>query len=409
MPSADSADTPLASRQEHAHAPTSVNRPSTRRTVVAVRPETVRGKRRWVVAWRVGGKLRRQFFASRTDAEEAADIRRGDDGAVIDEIRAHGLTLRAVWEGYLAGHKPPEAPRGPTLGQVVEEVIRAKSTGGRSTRYVAALRGALSQFMSGRESHRIGLLTTKDVESWLASKAVVSRSTLRARLSAMFSFAVRRGYCPDNPCDRLESVRVARPVPAVFSVRQAAKALVWTRRLRPKCLGAFVLTLLCGLRPEEAQATTWEAIRLDAPDGAHVVVEAQTSKVRQRRVVYPMAAGVAWLRVAKRQGSSLPLNREAWRRFIRDLRDVLGWKEWPKDVTRHTAASYWLAAEPHVYRVAEQLGHSPAILKTHYRALVTRADAERFWRLVPRGAAESGAAAPGRADRSPTPLATGPA
>jgi integrase len=359
-------------------------RPRTRRALVSVRQERVRGQKRWVVAWTEGERLRRQFYRSRIEAEEAAELRRGDNGAVLAQIEAHGLTLRKVWEAYLTATKPVEVAKGPTLAETIEEVLRAKAAGGRSTRYLSALEQALQQFAEGRPATRIGAISTRDVEDWLGSKRLASRSTLRSRLSALFSFAVRRGYCAENPCDRLEAVRSERPVPAVFTPRQAAKALVWLRSRMPRALGAFVLSTLCGLRPEEAQATTWEAIRLDAPGGAHVVVEAQTSKVRQRRVVYPLPMAVAWLRVAREHGSDLPLPRMAWRRMLHHLRGVLGWKVWPKDVTRHTAATYWLATEPNAHKVAEQLGNSPGILKTHYWALVTREEADRFWKLVPR-------------------------
>jgi hypothetical protein len=368
--------------------------PRGRRAVVSVRQEPVRGQRRWVVAWTEDGRGRRQFFRSRIEAEEAAALRRGDNGAVMAQIESHGLTLRKVWEAYLTATKPVEINRGPTLAETIEEVLRAKSAGGRSTRYLAALEQALQQFAEGRPATRIGAISTRDVEDWLATKRLASRSTLRARLSALFSFAVRRGYCGENPCDRLEAVRSERPVPAVFTHRQAAKALVWIRRRMPRALGAFVLSTLCGLRPEEAQATTWEAIRLDAPGGAHVIVEAQTSKIRQRRVVYPLPMAVAWLRVARAHGSDLPLPRMAWRRMLHRLRGVLRWTVWPKDVTRHTAATYWLAVEPNTYKVAEQLGNSPGILKAHYKALVTREEADRFWRLVPRSERAAAARAP---------------
>lgn len=373
-----------------------LNNPSTRgrRTLVSVRQERVRGQRRWVVAWTEQGRARRQFFRSRAEAEESAALRRGDHGTVMAEIEAHGLTLRKVWESYLTATKPAEVNRGPTLAEVTQEVLRAKAAGGRSTRYLSALEQAIRQFATGRPAARVGAISTRDVEDWLGTKRLASRSTLRARLSALFSFAVRRGYCAENPCDRLEAVRSERPVPTVFTPQQAAKALVWIRRRMPRCLGVFVLTTLCGLRPEEAQATTWAAIRLDAPGGAHVIVEAQTSKVRQRRVVYPLPMAVAWLRVARAHSSDLPLPRMAWRRLLHRLRGVLGWKVWPKDITRHTAATYWLTVEPNLHKVAEQLGHSPAILKTHYRALVTREEAERFWRLVPRSERAAAARAP---------------
>lgn len=74
------------------------------------------------------------------------------------------------------------------------------------------------------------------------------------------------------------------------------------------------------------------------------------------------------------------MNRTA----IRRLRDTLHWEEWSKNFTRHTAASDWLALHGNPVHIAEQFGHSVDQLKTHYKALVTRADAEPFWRSIPR-------------------------
>jgi len=386
-----------------------LNKTSTRRHVVTVRSERVRGQKRWVVAWHdADGKQRRRFFRARVDAETDAAARRSEDAEILAAIRARGLTLRAVWEAYTAGNKPAPVAAGPTVAEVIEEVARAKEVGGRSARYVRQLRFALLQFAQGRERARIGAVTTEDLEGWMATKRVASRSTLRARLSSMFSFAVRRGYRPDNPCDRLESIHVQRSTPTVLSVRDAARVLSWTRRHRPRALGAVVLTLMCGLRPEEAMRTTWTAIRIDGPEACHVVVEAQTSKVRQRRVVYPMPAAVAWLRLAKTLGADLPLHLESWRRLLTQLRKRMGWPRWPQDVTRHTSATYWLAAGVPIYEVAEQLGNSPAVLRTHYRALVTREDTARFWGLVPRQLRVV-VGHPARRGPADTRCATGPA
>ena len=79
--------------------------------------------------------------------------------------------------------------------------------------------------------------TANDVEGWLASKNLVSRPTLRARLSTLFRFAHRRGYVTVNPCERIEAVRLVRQPPTIFTVRQTAIALVWLRRRAPRTLG----------------------------------------------------------------------------------------------------------------------------------------------------------------------------
>jgi integrase len=52
-------------------------------------------------------------------------------------------------------------------------------------------------------------------------------------------------------------------------------------------------------------------------------------------------------------------------------------------VTRHTAASYWLAETGSTTQVAEALGHSEDVLRRNYMALVTKAEAQEFWQLLP--------------------------
>jgi integrase len=205
--------------------------------------------------------------------------------------------------------------------------------------------------------------------------------------ATLFTPAVKRGYRRDNPCDAVEVPAAPRSTPAIFTVRQTARCLIFSGGGN-HALWAGSCLALCGLRPEEAERTDWDAVQIDNGE-AYVRVEAQTSKVRQRRIVTPLPAAVAWLKVARALGSELPITRQIRRSAMRRLRDYLGWKVWPKDVTRHTAASYWLALDGNPVAVAEQLGHSVAELKTHYRALVTRAVAERFWSLIPKHVAST--------------------
>lgn len=60
------------------------------------------------------------------------------------------------------------------------------------------------------------------------------------------------------------------------------------------------------------------------------------------------------------------------------------WRHWPKDVLRHSCASYLLALKRDAQAVALELGNSPTILFKHYRELVSQEQARRFWNLIPR-------------------------
>ena len=65
------------------------------------------------------------------------------------------------------------------------------------------------------------------------------------------------------------------------------------------------------------------------------------------------------------------------------MRKRLGFDQRPKDILRHTAASMLMAEWEDEGKAAASLGNSPTILHAHYRELVSRAEAKRFWGIVP--------------------------
>jgi integrase len=165
-------------------------------------------------------------------------------------------------------------------------------------------------------------------------------------------------------------------VPRIFTVAEARTALEFVRATTPRLLPWFVLGLFAGIRPEEADRLDWAAVDLER---GLVRVDAAASKVRQRRVVPLAPAAVAWLKL----GGDLPLPLTSRRRYVRRLRDRLGWAAWPQDVLRHTAASFLLAEHQDAAKVALWLGNSPKILLTHYHEMVSDAEKVAFWGLKP--------------------------
>lgn len=371
-------------------------------TVCTVQKWQVRGKTCWAVYRLEDGKRRRSFFSSRTAAEAeasrlnsgAADLQADFRALPIAEqqklIHLHNEAARRGVDVLDFLSAPTSNGAGPTVEAVISELLEAKRNAGRSDRYVDSLDLLLSQFLDGREHLRIGNVSLADIERFLDSKAIASRSTLRARLSTLFRFAVRRGYRLDNPCSRLEPIKLVKTPPRIFTVGEFEKAMSWLKTNRPDGLPWFVLSTCCGLRPEEADQTRRRDINFKE---GWIKVEAQTSKVGQRRVIEPMDAAIGLLKRVCRVGR-LPIPRNTRRRIVRLLRDGLCWDKWPKDITRHTAASYWLAVSRSAGDVAENLGNSEAVLKRHYKALVTRAEAEEFWKAVNRASASPSVPAP---------------
>lgn len=370
---------------------------------VTIGKHQVRDRMLWVVSRRVAGKRKRTHFTSKAAAESEA-------GRLRDEIKFAGETwanLSMLERSSLIGLYLETKKRGidlhealkrilevpvntsPTLLVVIAQMLEVKTGAGRSRAYVAALESVLNCFSVGRQATPINEITLQDVESFIFSKATASGPTLRSRLSTLFKFAVRRGYRNDNPCARLEPITLPKHSPTVLTPSQFQTCLEWLKALNPRALPWFVLTCCCGLRPHEAHKTRRADINVKE---GWVKVEAQTSKVRRRRVVYPKAEAMALLGKYIRNGK-LPFGPLAARRVISGtkwknksgkqfspgLRQTLGWKVWPRDITRHSAASYWLADCESTAAVARYLGHSETILLRHYAALVTKEQAKRFW------------------------------
>jgi integrase len=65
-------------------------------------------------------------------------------------------------------------------------------------------------------------------------------------------------------------------------------------------------------------------------------------------------------------------------------REIAGIQEWPSNALRHSYASYHLAKFQDSAALALQMGHSTtAMLFAHYREVVTPADAEEYWAILP--------------------------
>lgn len=355
------------------------------------------GRARWR-SERVNGKgfRERRFFGTKAEAEaQALEWRteqnmagsvwtrlsaseRAEIISVWHEVVAEGVRLRAVWEDWKAGRGRGDGARiRRTLAQAVTETVLSKRAGGRRSRYVDELEDYLHRFIRGREAVDCAEITPADIEAWLA-RAPLAQSTRAAelgRLSALFSFCARRKYRPDNPVEQVDKPVVEVKPPRILTVEESAQVV----QLCPApLLGWLLLALYAGIRPEELDRLSWDAVDLEA---GVVTVDAEASKVRARRLVHLRPGLAGRLAAARAGGAVLPLVPVTRRRLMRKLRDAMGWPEWPQDVLRHTAASYWLAVEPDVPRLALELGNSPAMIFRHYRELVRREDAERFWTI----------------------------
>lgn len=351
------------------------------------------GLKRWKLDWIESGIRVRRFFRTKPEAQThlaaivaaSREVRSAwckiDASELLElmAVYARARRLGVPVSDLLNGHDAPT--QAVSCREAVQNLVEAKKSNGRRPEYVKSLRISLNKFIVGKEERPVSSITVQDVEQFLSRYAdLSSRRSHLSRIKVLFGLAVRRGWAVRNPCTPIETPRVDRGKPEILTVRQSAKAMAWTLRHDPKHLAWLALSLFTGVRPKETEYLRWADI--DLTEGL-LTIDSHVSKVRQRRLVDLPEACQAWLRIASDLRSKLPVSRPSRILFKCRLADALGIRPMPRDILRHTAASMMIAVRQDMAAVALQLGDSPAVLFTHYRELVKRGDAERFFRLIP--------------------------
>lgn len=297
------------------------------------------------------------------DNDRLAKHELGDRGTLLDAVRS-----------FLA-QKPPNARK--KISAAIEECVAAKTRKNCRPAYLTQLRFVLSQFLRTRSGDVwCSDIAPRHIDGFLESKpwAQSSRVGMRNRLSAFFAFCVKQGYCATNPVDATEAIVVEKKLPTILTVEQAHRLLDTALVLVPTMVPFFALGMFCGIRPEELARLSNDNVKVKQ---GIVDIPPHVSKTRDRRIVEISENARAWLRA-----SDEPLRfSRRYRRLAIELAHV----EWSADVLRHTFASYHIAMHQSADKTALELGHqgSTKMLFRHYKATVTKEDAEAFWKIEP--------------------------
>ena len=179
-----------------------------------------------------------------------------------------------------------------------------------------------------------------------------------------------------NPAAKVPKPILEPTTPRVLTVAECEWLLRTAEEHDAELVGFLALAMFAGLRPES------ELGRLTLADiGADHVTVSTAAKTRRRRLVRLSGNLVAFL-VSWRalSGELVPVNSK--RRFER-IRRLAGFAQWPQDALRHSFVSYHYVLHGEA-DTAAQAGHSAQMLHEHYRGLVSRDDAERFFGIMPR-------------------------
>lgn len=132
----------------------------------------------------------------------------------------------------------------------------------------------------------------------------------------------------------------------------------------------------------------WADINLDDDDERFISIRAEYSKVQEPRHVEIMPNLEIWLRKYRKIAGPLVANPTAFRRARKRILAKMTDAKWTADVCRHSFASYHYKAHGDRDRLAAMMGHSAMSreIEKHYKdATVSKADAVKYWQIVPDG------------------------
>jgi integrase len=399
--------------------------------VVRVYTQQRKGKRLYTVAWYTGGKRHRQFcrtleqaqkFAkaqadqisagtaqsariSMVDAQNLREAQRHLTGldtpihsvtreyaSLIRELGPHG-TLRQAVEFFRLNAVRPEFQR--TVAQVYEEFLVAKKAGGCSQTYLDDCRLRLGRFAHDFRMP-ISAICTRDLEDWLfaLSTSLVTRDNFRRLVITLFNFGRRRGYLPrdrETEAKWLEKPKIVGKPIQIFTTGELTELLEATEG---QCQLAIALGAFTGIRSAEMLRLNWE----DFNWGEEVVdLGCDKTKTASRRLVPILPALKAWAAPHVRKfgrvlSYSLPAclgeafgtaaKKATKRRKILDSdAPALHWKQ---NALRHSYGSYRMAVVCDAAKVSLEMGNSPQKMFSNYRKVVTKAQSEAWFGIMPK-------------------------
>jgi integrase/recombinase XerD len=210
-----------------------------------------------------------------------------------------------------------------------------------------------------------------------------TRRSRRALASQLYNFAIEKNWAVKNLANGLDTPPVEDKEPEYLKVDEVARLLAAAEEF--DLLGYIVLALFLGVRPNEIRQLDWSDVNV--ADG-FVIISTAASKIHERREVPINPTAAAWLACCQRPTGPIVGSAGFEIRF-RALRRAAGINDWPKDVMRHSFASYHAASFKKQEETARQMGHIGGlrILRKHYVAYVPEDVANQFWALRPTGIA----------------------
>jgi integrase/recombinase XerD len=255
--------------------------------------------------------------------------------------------------------------------------------GKRSPSYTRSIRQTRNRLES---LHGRLLNTITPADLTLAMDAMpgsVRNFTIRI-LGGLFNFGIKRCYCADNPCKKLDLFRREAVEIQIHTPTEVSAILSAAENHDPELVPFLAVSFFCGVRRSEALRLDWSSVDLYEN---FVKLPAAITKTKQGRHIEISENCKAWLSSHMLDaGRVTPCTPDILRKRVVALKEVHQVTT-IKHGSRHCFASYWLSMHGNINQLCQFLGHDdPETTFKHYAKAATKRDAEKFWAVMPKTA-----------------------
>jgi integrase len=317
------------------------------------------------------------------------DAQRNEAVRAIQMLEPYGVGLVGAAESFRERAKL--LSRTVPFSVLREEYLAAKRADNKSAHYLSDIKirlGILGQVFDDRP---VATIESRELDDWLRGLEMspTSRVNFRKIMHTAFAFAVMRGYIPENPVTKTTRVKALISPPGILTPTEIAALL---SNADSQIVPALALAAFGGLRDAEVGRMTWDRIDLT---GGYIKIDAAIAKTASRRLV-PVSDNLrAWIFPHMRKSGIIRPVRRTYYNIVTRARKAAvdklngegetarNLREWPHNALRHSYVSYRLALIANAAQVAEECGHSIQVMKQHYRELVTRDEAIKWFAVMP--------------------------
>ncbi len=313
----------------------------------------------------------------------------------FDRLGAH--TLADVIDWFLTNYRPPLVST--SIETATAEFMRDRENE-VSMPVIVDYRKVVRVHVAAFSGCQVDTISTAELETVMGTWGQSNKSwnNIRTYLHAFFAFCAHasRRWVTVNPVKAIKIYEIARGIPDIVNAETVAKLLTFletysgpprSSRKAGYLVPYFALTTFAGIRPSvrDGEIRKMHQFRdkdrlLDLAVGVIRITPeiAKTNDLRQITIQPNLAAWSKCYPI-----SDFPLIVPNMMDHVGIIRKKFGLTD---DVLRHTFISMHLAKFKSLGAAALEAGNSEAVIKKHYFNLVTAADAEKFWGIVPKAA-----------------------